>query len=326
MGKEVERERKMIPTITFTAPVGGVGRTTHTFNIGWGLAALGKKVLLVDADPSCILSQLFMNDCDKCDRITSRVSVDDGKFLNLFESMHTVTYPSDVCLPHCDVASHQNNHNLMLLPGSRFIVDLDSKIKFFLTSQDSFYLDILRGFHTVVQRTAKKHDADVVLIDINSNCGPFNMLVVMFSTYLIVPVRDDFFSYNAIRNFYRIISSWKNDRDTVINSDASFQYLSKYSLPLPTETPKFIGLLQILSHNDAGEINSFLTHKLIPRLREYNMLFPESQIFPCSDFAEYDISAQIRGLPLIALRENEDINNIVSTTDTIIHHIFNLLC
>jgi len=39
---------------------GGVSKTTTTFNMGWMLANLGYKVLIVDADPQCNLTALAL--------------------------------------------------------------------------------------------------------------------------------------------------------------------------------------------------------------------------------------------------------------------------
>ena len=39
---------------------GGVSKTTSTFNIGWKLAELGHRTLLVDCDPQCNLTGLVL--------------------------------------------------------------------------------------------------------------------------------------------------------------------------------------------------------------------------------------------------------------------------
>lgn len=40
---------------------GSVSKTTTTFNLGWMLSLLGKKVLIVDSDPQCNLTGLCIN-------------------------------------------------------------------------------------------------------------------------------------------------------------------------------------------------------------------------------------------------------------------------
>ena len=41
---------------------GGVSKTTTTFNLGWKFAEKGRKVLLVDGDPQCNLTSLFLGE------------------------------------------------------------------------------------------------------------------------------------------------------------------------------------------------------------------------------------------------------------------------
>ena len=47
--------------ITLFNNKGGVSKTTTTFNIAWKLAQSGKRVLMVDADPQCNLTELVIN-------------------------------------------------------------------------------------------------------------------------------------------------------------------------------------------------------------------------------------------------------------------------
>lgn len=41
---------------------GGVSKTTTVFHIGWMFTKLEKRVLLIDGDPQCNLTSIFLGD------------------------------------------------------------------------------------------------------------------------------------------------------------------------------------------------------------------------------------------------------------------------
>ena len=51
----------MAKTISLFNNKGGVSKTTTTFHLGWKLAEMGYKTLIVDTDPQCNLTGLCLN-------------------------------------------------------------------------------------------------------------------------------------------------------------------------------------------------------------------------------------------------------------------------
>lgn len=51
----------MAKTISLFNNKGGVSKTTTAFHLGWKLAEMGHKTLIVDTDPQCNLTGLCLN-------------------------------------------------------------------------------------------------------------------------------------------------------------------------------------------------------------------------------------------------------------------------
>jgi len=78
---------EMPKIITMICNKGGVGRSTTTINVGWKLADLGYKTLIVDLDAQCntsmTLSKNYVEDVAKTkSNLTTCISDYDGKFYN----------------------------------------------------------------------------------------------------------------------------------------------------------------------------------------------------------------------------------------------------
>ena len=72
---------------------GGVSKTTTTFHLGWKLAQLGKRVLIVDADPQCNLTGLTLGIEDYDSLFKFYDSRQNG---NIYESIRPVFEGEDL--------------------------------------------------------------------------------------------------------------------------------------------------------------------------------------------------------------------------------------
>ena len=109
---------------------GGVSKTTTTFNLGWSLARLGHKVLMVDLDSQANLTGLVMG----------YSAIDDDKMGTFYSSRANLTLqpivdalingvaPADFLKTDSGQVLDTGHENLKLLPGHLDIADLDSQI------------------------------------------------------------------------------------------------------------------------------------------------------------------------------------------------------
>ncbi|MGK3141642.1 ParA family protein [Pantoea sp. C2G6] len=214
---------------------GGVSKTTTVFHLGWKIAALGKRVLIVDADPQCNLTGLTLG----LDDYDSLVNFYDNKQnTDIFNSLAPEFSLEGVSHSPQSATSvtPTKNENLFILAGNIRFSELDTQIATAMTSSNT--LPVLRkfvaAFNHLIRKIAAEHNIDIVLIDMSPSVSSTNQCILMSSDYFIVPVSPDFYCYQAIDSLSNVLPKW---------AEQIKQFKDGGNSPLPASNPKMLGFI-----------------------------------------------------------------------------------
>ena len=258
---------------------GGVSKTTSTFHIGWMIAKMGHQVLLVDADPQCNLSSLFLGE----------------KFDDYYESQATRTQnimdgvkvafsgqPKPIEAINCPNANR--NQNLFLIPGHMNLSEYDAQLSFAFTAPTAMKsLQSLPGsFNDLIEKSANAIGAEYVFIDLNPGLSTINQDLFLICDAFIIPTNPDTFSLMAIRSLSTILPRWVKWKEENIAAYRNSAY------PFPEGTPKFIGEIPQRFNIRNGKPTNPYSQKIkelseetynlfVPEIKKSNMLFEDQQ-------------------------------------------------
>ena len=189
----------------------------------------------------------------------------------------------------------------------------------------------------MLTKTAERHDAEYLLVDMNPSLSSINQNLLMTSDYFIVPASPDYFSVMAIDSLATVFPRWrawsKAATKMPIFRDAAY--------PLPTTVPKFLGTIiqkyrirtqATASQEDEGaptsgkpaagfqkwinDINSKVRDAFIPVLRKEGMLLPDEKyqdlhieqdycLASISDFNSLIAKSQEHQVPVFSLTDEQ---------------------
>lgn len=138
---------------------GGVGKTTLTMNLGYQLALMGKKILLVDADPQSSLT-VFMG----------------LKHYELKESIY------DAVVHREKLPIHTNIHQVDLVPANIVLSKADLELASALRREDRLI--------SALQPHLGEYD--FILIDCPPSLGIMSVMALVASDYLLIPIQTEY--------------------------------------------------------------------------------------------------------------------------------------
>ena len=180
--------------IAITNQKGGVGKTTTTVNLGVGLANMGKRVLLIDADPQGSLT------------VSLGIKKPDDLSVSLATVMQDVIEDRDT--PDGSGIIH-HEEGVDLLPSNIELSGLEVSL-FNTMSRES----ILKGYLDTV-----KSKYDYVLIDCMPSLGMMTINALVAADSVLIPTQPNFLSTKGLNLLMRSVARVKKQINPKLRID-----------------------------------------------------------------------------------------------------------
>lgn len=180
--------------IAITNQKGGVGKTTTTVNLGVGLANMGKRVLLIDADPQGSLT------------VSLGIKKPDDLSVSLATVMQDVIEDRDT--PDSSGIIH-HEEGVDLLPSNIELSGLEVSL-FNTMSRES----ILKGYLDTV-----KSKYDYVLIDCMPSLGMMTINALVAADSVLIPTQPNFLSTKGLNLLMRSVARVKKQINPKLRID-----------------------------------------------------------------------------------------------------------
>jgi cellulose biosynthesis protein BcsQ len=284
---------------------GGVGKTTLTFNIAAAIAALGKRVLLVDADPQCNLTS-YMIEESVIDDLLDNSDTKHGE--TLWSAVRPVVEATGDVREIKPLETYVQN--VFLLPGDVRLSEFEAELNDFwgqcLQRKGKGFRGTTALSH-LVTLLVRQLQFDFVFYDSGPNIGPLNRSILLDCDYFVVPVAYDLFSVRALKTLGRTLTNWIQDWETIADLAPTGTYLLAGRPIFAGYLPQNFGVYggQPVSHHlkYASKIDRRIQSEVIAVLRSVDgglapFVASRAKLGEVQDFKSLIPASQSDGVPL----------------------------
>lgn len=233
---------------------GGVSKTTTTFNIATYLADHGKKVLMVDADPQCNLTEIALaRTIAALDKRAEESGTGDVGVLpgtSILDALNQ-RIKGDVAYIDIDKIEPCEIHkNLDLLRGSVDLSSIEDDLAEAHVQRMSMRTNLMRTYVAIgdfLVRLADKKGYDYIFIDVGPSSGALTRAFFLACDAFFIPVAPDRFNVQAIGTLSKILSRWIREHQEVISK------YNELEMPIRSGRPAFLGAIVQAFKKYAGE-------------------------------------------------------------------------
>jgi cellulose biosynthesis protein BcsQ len=187
---------------------GGVSKTTTTFNLAAYLAQQGKRVLLVDCDPQCNMTEMFFassGDLDDPEQELPGTSIYEV-MLPRFQGKQAEIDQADV-----ELSAHERYKGLFLLKGD---IEFSRAETYFGTAWNQAVTENIHekntyvAFEKLMRSLASARGFDFILCDVGPSTGAITRTVILSCDEIVIPLVPDRFCYQAVKLLGSVIREW----------------------------------------------------------------------------------------------------------------------
>lgn len=194
-------------TILFFNNKGGVGKTTLACNmVSYLNMNMGKRVLLIDADPQCNTTQMLLED-----HVLEDIYFNEK---TKFHTLYTTLSPLEDGEPSISrditpILGTTNNFHTDLIPGHpklSIIEDILSDAWSGVRARDVGGVRITNWCRNLTDIFKDRYD--YIVFDVGPSLGALNRSIVLNSDFIVTPFGCDIFSILGIKNIASWIDKW----------------------------------------------------------------------------------------------------------------------